>query len=179
MEFLTGHQGREAAIVDLFTRTFTASEGAEEGALIGRLVADLLGGTAPGDLFVFTAEEDGGIIAGVVFSRLAYAGDERTVFVLAPVAVAPDRQRQGVGQQLLHHGLAALRGAGVDIVMTYGDPKYYSKVGFRPIPEADAPAPFPLRQPEGWLAQSLTGQAVASLGGPSRCVAALADPVFW
>jgi putative acetyltransferase len=177
MAFLTGHNGREAEIIDLFTATFTASEGEEEGALIGQLVRDLLGGTAEKDLFVFTAEEDGAIIGSIVFSRLTYEQDERTVFVLAPVAVATDRQGRGIGQRLLTHGLASLRGAGVDIVVTYGDPRYYVKVGFMPISEAEAPAPFPLSRPEGWLVQSLTKGAMAPVKGPSRCVETLNDPV--
>ena len=179
MEFLTEHGGREVEIVDLFTATFTVSEGAEEGARIGQLVRNLLGCTAEKDLFVFTAEEDGAIIGGIVFSRLTYAQDERAVFVLGPVAVATVHQGKGLGQRLLAHGLAALRGAGVDIAMTYGDPNYYAKVGFLPISEADAQAPFPLNHPEGWLAQSLTERAMAPPKGPSCCVEALNDPVFW
>jgi predicted N-acetyltransferase YhbS len=47
--------------------------------------------------------------------------------------------------------------------MTYGDPSYYAKVGFMPISEADAQAPFPLSHPEGWLAQSLTERAMTPL----------------
>jgi predicted N-acetyltransferase YhbS len=179
MEISKGHQGREAEIIDLFTATFTESEGAEEGALIGELVQNLLRGSAAQDLFVFAAEEEGAIIGGIVFSRLTYERDERTVFVLAPVAVATDRQGQGIGQRLLTHGLASLRSAGVDIAMTYGDPDYYAKVGFMPISESDAPAPFPLNHPEGWLAQSMTNRPMTPLKGPSRCVEALNDPVFW
>ena len=179
MELLTGHTGREAQIIDLFTSTFTASGGEEEGALIGELARKLLGGTAPEDRLVFTSEEEGAILGGIVFSRLRYEQDDRTVFVLAPVAVAPLQQGKGIGQRLLSHGLAALRSAGVDIVMTYGDPNYYARVGFMPVSEADAPAPFPLNHPEGWLAQSLTARAMAPLKGPSRCIEALNDPGFW
>ena len=179
MEFFSGHDGRDAEMIDLFTATFSASEGEEEGALIGALVRNLLSRTAEQDLFVFTAEEDGAIIGGIVFSRLTYERDERTVFVLAPVAVATDQQGKGIGRRLLSHGLAALRSAGVDIVMTYGDPSYYAKVGFTPISETDAQAPFRLSHPEGWLTQSLTDRVMAPLKGPSRCVAALNDPVFW
>lgn len=179
MEFSNGPKGREEDIIALFTATFAASEGMEEGALIGELVRDLLAGTAENDLFVFTAEDDGTIVGGIVFSRLTYEQDDRTVFVLAPVAVATDRQGKGIGQRLLNHGLASLRDAGVDIAMTYGDPNYYAKVGFVPISEADAQAPFPLNHPEGWLGQSLTDRAMAPLRGPSRCVEALSDPVFW
>ena len=179
MEFLTGYEGREAEIVDLFTATFAASEGEEEGVLIGELVRDLLGGTAEKDLLVFTVEEHGAIIGGIVFSRLTYTRDERIVFVLGPVAVATDQQGKGIGQGLLTHGLAALRSAGVDIAVTYGDPNYYARVGFMPISEADVPAPFPLKHPEGWLGQPLTDQVMTPLKGPSRCVEALNDPVFW
>lgn len=179
MELLTGHPGREAAIIDLFTATFTASEGEAEGVLIGELARNLLGGTAAQDLFVFSAQEEGMIIGSVICSRLHFEEDARAVFLLAPVAVAPDWQGKGVGQRLLSHALAALRSAGVDIAMTYGDPSYYGKVGFKPVSERDAPAPFALSQPEGWLAQSLTERPMTPLHGPSRCVEALNDPVFW
>lgn len=179
MEFSTGPKGREEDIIALFTATFAASEGMEEGALIGELVRNLLAGTAENDRFVFTAEDNGTIVGGILFSRLTYEQDDRTAFVLAPVAVATDRPGEGIGLRLLSHGLASLQNAGVDIAMTYGDPNYYAKVGFVPISEADAQAPFPLNYPEGWLGQSLTDRAMAPLRGPSRCVEALNDPVFW
>jgi putative acetyltransferase len=63
--------------------------------------------------------------------------------------------------------------------MTYGDPNYYAKVGFMPISEADAQAPFKLSQPEGWLGTAVDGHEITPLKGPSRCVEALNDPVFW
>lgn len=179
MGFSTGPKGREEEIIALFTSTFTASESSREGALIGNLVRNLLRGTAEQDRFVFTADEDGAIIGAVLCSRLTYQQDERTLYVIAPVAVATDQQGKGIGQRLLTYGLAALRGAGVDIAMTYGDPNYYAKVGFVPINEADAPAPFKLSQPEGWLARSLTDRVISPLKGPPRCVEALNDPVFW
>lgn len=179
MRFSTELQGRDDELVELFTATFTASEGEEEGALIGGLVRGLLSDTAEQDLVVIVAEENGRLIGGILASRLLYEQDKRTLFILAPVAVATAQQRKGVGQRLLTHALAALRRARVDVVMTYGDPNFYSKVGFRPISEADARAPFALSHPEGWLALSLTDQPVTPLEGPSRCVAALSDPVFW
>ncbi len=136
MELRRDWKGREREIADLFTATFTASEGAEEGALIGGLVRNLLGGTAEKDLFVFTADEAGTIVGGIVSSRLTFDQDERSVFVLPRVAVATDHQGKGIGQRLLNHGLMSLRNAGVDIAVTYGDPKYYAKVGFTPITDS-------------------------------------------
>lgn len=174
-----GGAGREQAVVDLFAASFTASEGAGEGALIAALVRDLLEGTPDGDLRVFLACE-GPVIAGcAIFSRMRYAQDARRVVILSPMAVAPDRQGQGVGQALLRHALAALRADGVDVALTYGDPDFYGRVGFAPIAEAQVAAPFALHHPEGWLGQSLTDAPLAPLKGPVACVAALRNPDFW
>ena len=178
MEIEAGHRGREAELVDLFQASFSESEGETEGALIAQLVSKLMD-TPSDDLFIFTAHAGEVLMGGLIFSRLRYAHDKRSIFVLGPVAVAPGHQSKGVGQQLIAAGLDALRRAGVDIAMTYGDPAYYGRVGFRPISEAEAQAPFPLQHPEGWQSQSLTGQAAGALSGPSRCVEALNDPIFW
>lgn len=178
MRISSGHCGKEAELVELFRASFAESEGEEEGALIAQLVRKLFE-TPADDLFVFTAQANKTLLGGIVFSRLRYAHDKRTVFVLGPVAVASGHQGKGIGRKLIAEGLEKLRGSGVDIAMTYGDPAYYARVGFRPISEADAAPPFALQHPEGWLAQSLTGQAIGTLPGRSRCVEALDDPVFW
>ena len=95
MEFSAASKGREQQIIDLFTAAFTASEGEEEGALVGGLVHNLLRGTPEQDLFVFTAVEAGAIVGSVCFSRLTYDQDERTVFILAPLAVTTEHQGKG------------------------------------------------------------------------------------
>jgi predicted N-acetyltransferase YhbS len=172
-------EGRQAEVTGLFVQSFTASEGEEEGALIGGLVRALLADEARDDVAVFVAEEEGRIIGAGIFSRLSYAADPRRVMILSPMAVASDRQGRGIGQRLLTEALAALRAGGVDVVMTYGDPAFYGKVGFRPVAQDVVPPPFPLGQPEGWIGQSLTGDALAPLKGPCTCVGALADPAIW
>lgn len=179
MELSRTYEGRERALVDFFTTTFTASEGAEEGAAVGGLMERLLAETAPDDLRVFIATEADAIIGAAIFSRLTFAGDDRTVFILAPMAVATARQKQGVGQSLLRHALTRLRDAGVDVAVTYGDPAFYRKVGFAPMSETEVPAPAPLSRPEGWLGQTLAGGEALRLAGPCACVAALDDPAVW
>ena len=62
---------------------------------------------------------------------------------------------------------------------SYGDPNYYSKVGFRPISEQVVSAPFKLSQPEGWLAQSLDGGAIKPMQRATTCVEAFNDPAIW
>jgi predicted N-acetyltransferase YhbS len=179
LTFSSDVDGRHGDIVDLFVRTFTASEGADEGALIGKLAGELLETTTDDDVFVFSAIEDSNVIGAIIFSRLTYSNDTRSVFVLGPVAVATEQQGRGVGQALLNYGLDALRDAGVDVAMTYGDPAYYSKVGFAPISEETTAAPFKLNFPEGWLGQCLDGEPFKPLKGACRCVPAFDDPAFW
>lgn len=179
MEFSSEYQGKTAEIASFFGATFAAFEGKDEGELIGGLVTDLLSTTPADDLFVFTALDEGALVGGCVFSRLTYEEDGRFVVILSPVAVDPARQGQGIGQALLNHGLGELKKHGIDVVMTYGDPNYYAKVGFEQITEDVAQAPLALQYPEGWLAQSLKAGELTPLIGPSRCVAALNQPHFW
>lgn len=179
MEFSTGFGGREEAIAELFAATFAASEGAAEGALIGSLARNQMAGTAPEDIRLFTARDKGRLVGAAVFTRLIYANDPRRVFLLGPMAVATERQGEGIGQALLSHALESLRAEGVDVAITYGDPAFYGRVGFMPLSPATAPPPLPLGQPEGWIGQSLTGADLKPLRGPCTCVPALDDPRFW
>lgn len=166
------------AIIRLFASVFTASAGETEGALIGRLAKDLFEKTDEHDLFNFVAEVDGRIIGSIFFSRLDF-GNGLEAFILAPVAVHGHHQGKGIGQSLIDHGLKELKNRGVDIVLTYGDPRFYGKVGFRRISHETVRAPFALSQPEGWLGQSLAGEPVENLSGRCACVEALNDPAYW
>jgi putative acetyltransferase len=51
---------------------------------------------------------------------------------LAPLAVLPDYQRQGIGTALIRHGLDACRDLGHDAVFVLGHREYYPKFGFSP-----------------------------------------------
>jgi putative acetyltransferase len=179
MDYVTDYEGRVDEIARLFSSTFAASEGVDEGALIGRLALRLMTETPPEDVRVLVAWDRGAAIGAIIFSRLTYESDNSPVFVLGPVAVAPDRQNEGIGQRLISLGIDLLRKAGVDLAVTYGDPGFYSRVGFKAITQDEVPAPFPLQHPEGWLGQTLTGAPLIPIRGPARCVAAFDDPVFW
>lgn len=180
MRYALAGTDRAEEIAGHFAATFTASEGAGEGALIGALVRSLLSTTEPGALRVFTARDEDGTLAGcILFTRMDYAGEARRVFLMAPVAVAPGRQGEGIGQALIRHGLDRLRTEGIDVALTYGDPAYYGRTGFRPVTQADVAAPFPLQFPEGWLGQALDDGPLAPLAGPVRCAPAFDDPKYW
>ena len=65
------------------------------------------------------------------------------------------------------------------LALTYGDPNFYSKVGFGVVSEQVVPAPLKLSYPEGWLAQSLVGDEIEPIAGKSYCVEAFNKPEIW
>ncbi len=173
------HNPDDASLIEsLFTSVFTKSESESEGLLIGKLSRELIAGTDVRDLYGFVAVDDARIVGAIFFSRLTFE-NAIDVFILGPVAIHSDHQGQGVGQSLINYGLGELKKSGVSIVITYGDPKYYSKVDFQLITEEIIRAPLRLSQPEGWLGQSLNGCPIEELPGNCTCVEALNDPVYW
>ena len=179
MDIISARDERNNALVELFRQTFTDSEGAEEGDFIADLVAALFKQAGSQDLQIYTARAEAGIVGCILFSRLHFDQDARHTFLLSPVAVATKFQKQGIGQTLLTRGLAAEQRRGVDVVLTYGDPAYYSQVGFAQIDAQIAQPPLPLSYPHGWLGQALSEQELRPLAGPSRCLEPFNNPALW
>lgn len=165
-------------VVELFTKVFSVSENESEGLLIGNLVSDLITTTELEDLIGFVATSNDRIVGCIFFSRFVVPSDE-VAFILSPVAIATCEQGTGIGQQLVNYGLKHLKSLQANLAFTYGDPGFYSKVGFSQISESIVKAPFELSQPEGWLAQSLDGNPIKTMQGSSKCVEGLSDQKYW
>jgi putative acetyltransferase len=80
------------------------------------------------------AETETGIVGHIFFSPVKMESDERSapVMGLAPMAVIPERQRQGIGSQLVREGLYACKQEGIQAVVVLGHPDYYPRFGFQP-----------------------------------------------
>jgi putative acetyltransferase len=79
------------------------------------------------------AELDGRVVGHVAFSPVT-AANGASGLGLAPVAVTPQHQKQGVGAALILAGLAAAREMGAPFVVVLGDPAYYGRFGFTAAP---------------------------------------------
>ena len=165
-------------IEQLFTKVFSDSESQAEGALIEVLVHDLMKTTNTQNVFGFIATENNQILGSIIFTKLTFECGINA-FILSPVAIHTNHQRKGIGQKLINYGIHQLAKKGVKLVFTYGDPNYYSKVGFRTITEEIVKAPLKISQPEGWLCQSLVGDKINPIAGSSYCVEALNKPEYW
>lgn len=79
------------------------------------------------------AEDDDGILGHVMISNAELHDDDGTVHrvgVLAPLAVAPPRQRQGIGSALVREVVARAGALGDALVVLEGSPLYYPRFGF-------------------------------------------------
>ncbi|WP_019172670.1 GNAT family N-acetyltransferase [Pseudaminobacter salicylatoxidans] len=97
-----------------------------EADLVERVVAD-------GEhLLELVAERDGRVVGHVLFSRLLVDPDGTPfdAVSLAPLAVDPDYQGQGVGTALVRHGHEVLRARGEKLSIVVGDPAYYGRFGY-------------------------------------------------
>ena len=79
------------------------------------------------------------------------------VSLLAPLAIVPKFQRQGIGGALIKKGLELLSKQGVDLVFVLGHPTYYPRYGFTPAGRLGFEAPYPITEKDAnaWMVQAL------------------------
>lgn len=79
------------------------------------------------------AEDNGNVVGHIMFSPVFLSGNpDLNVMGLAPMAVAPERQRKGIGSALVRAGLEQCRQLGFVAVVVLGHPEYYPRFGFSP-----------------------------------------------
>src|SRR5215813_14518101 len=80
------------------------------------------------------AESEGQIVGHILFSPVTLEPANRELFALglAPMAVLPEFQNQGIGSLLVRAGLDECRKQGCDFVAVLGHPAYYPRFGFVP-----------------------------------------------
>jgi putative acetyltransferase len=81
----------------------------------------------------FVAEDEGEIVGHIMLSyaELHGTGPDR-VLSLAPLAVKPERQRDGIGIALTSAALEAADARGEPLVIVLGHAEYYPRFGFEP-----------------------------------------------
>jgi putative acetyltransferase len=127
-------------------------------------------------LVSLVAAERGAIVGHILFSPVTLPGrPSLTLMGLAPMAVAPARQRVGIGAALVRAGLEACRRLPADAVVVLGHPAYYPRFGFAPGVhgglgcEYDVPA-------EAFMVLELRPGALRGAAGAVRYHAAFASP---
>ncbi len=140
------------------------------------LVRDLL--TDPGVALSLVATIESEIVGHVSFTSCAVDESNVAASLLAPLAVAPDYQRRGIGSALVHKGHEKLSDSNVDVVFVLGDPAYYSCLGFRQEPDVQPPYPLPAEWYVAWQSQYL-GEVTTAGSGKLAVPSQWLDPALW
>ncbi|MEW5823451.1 MAG: N-acetyltransferase [Pseudomonadota bacterium] len=178
MNFGTLGKDRQDDLTNLFRSTFSVSEGDDEGKLIGDLASKLANAIDEVNVICFGALQNQYLTGAIFFTRLIFM-DDAPVYMLAPVAVSTPHQGAGIGKSLIKFALNAITGKGAEVVVTYGDPAFYGRLGFEPLSESVLKAPMKLSMPAGWLGQSLTGRPIQARQERPGCVDAFRNPAYW
>lgn len=98
-----------------------------EGGLVRRLVE-----AGKASISLVAVDDDDTVLGHVLFTPVTIEqGDDGKALGLAPVAVHPDCQRQGIGHALIEEGIGACFVADARAVFVLGSPAYYAGFGFQ------------------------------------------------
>ena len=140
------------------------------GDVEAALVTDLLEDPTALPVTSLVAEVDGETVGHVLFTGASPGeGNIATAVLLAPLAVHPSHQRQGIGTALVRGGLERLTADGIDCVLVLGDPAYYGRFGFVPAARYRIRPPYPLpsEHADAWMALRLSQRPLPP-GSPPR-----------
>ena len=174
-------QIREANIKDSesIKKLHLAAFDNSEAKLIADFAVNLLHEKPTTKIISLVAIDNEVIIGHTAFSPVFLdSTNEHFGYILAPLAVLPGYQRNGIGSTIVKHGLDTISSLGGFMVFVYGDTRYYSRFGFTTDIAQNFTPPYTLQYPEGWQAMKLNS-TVFPEGGKFNCVNSLNEPKLW
>lgn len=101
--------------------------------------------------------------------------------MLAPLAVVPQYQKQGVGGALIKKGLQLQSQSGIELVFVLGHIEYYPKYGFTPAAKLgfEPTYPIPNEVADAWMVQALKPGIIGAVSGKVMGCDAMNRPENW
>lgn len=147
------------------------------------LVRMLLNDRSAKPLLSLAAFRNDHAVGHILFTRvrLVDTSDEASAVILAPMAVIPEAQGQGIGGKLIREGLRLLAEKEVDLVFVLGHPEYYPRHGFMPAASLGFEAPYPIAEEhaDAWMVQALRPDLIGRVTGTVVCADSLNRPEYW
>lgn len=82
-------------------------------------------------LLSLVATLNGQVVGHIMYSPITVS-ENVTGAALAPMAVLPEHQREGIGSKLIETGTRKLKEAGYPFIIVLGHANYYPRFGFKP-----------------------------------------------
>lgn len=109
------------------------------------------------------AEVEGEIVGHILFTKIRIGESDHESLALAPIAVVPREQRQGIGSALIKKGLAKATELGFDSVVVLGHDSFYPKFGFKPASNWNITTEY--NSPDSTFALELKSGALTGVAG--------------
>jgi putative acetyltransferase len=111
------------------------------------------------------AEENRNVVGHIMFSPVILSENpDLKVMGLAPMAVAPEHQRKGIGSALVRAGLEQCRQLGFVGVVVLGHPEFYPRFGFSPSSRFGIDSDYEVPE-EVFMAMELEPEALSGKTG--------------
>lgn len=149
-----------------------------------KLVAELLEDKTGEPMLSLLAFQENEAIGHILFTRAYFdkQKEQPMMHILAPLAIKPNYQRQGIGGQLIKKGIQILQERGSNLIFVLGHKEYYPRYGF--IPQAARlgyPAPYHIPDENGdyWMVQPISELGFKVGKGKIKCCDILNRPEHW
>ena len=139
-----------------------------------RTIADLAETLIAEGQASFTLEREGTVVAHACYTPLRLVeAPQIKAYVMAPLAVLPAWQRQGLATELMHRAEEALD---ADAIFVLGNPLHYARRFSTPH---QVSPPQPTDNAACWFARALKPGVLDDLKSASQIEGALNNPALW
>lgn len=148
------------------------------------LVKDLLSDKSAEPILSLVAEKNGEYIGHILFTKCTLVEHDNypLMHILAPLAILPEYQKQGIGGLLIKEGHRILKEMGTELVFVLGHMDYYPRFGYLPDAKSygySAPYLIPEEYKNAWMLQSLKDDELPKVKGKVMCSNELNKEQHW
>ncbi len=122
------------------------------------------------DALSLVAEDENRLVGHIFFTPVVVESGEGRIqgMGLAPMAVLPDRQGEGIGSRLVKEGLEILTARRFPFVIVLGHPGYYPRFGFERASQYNLTCQWDGVPDEAFMIVVFDHDALQDLGGVAR-----------
>ena len=121
-------------------------------------------------------------VGHILFTHGYIEGNSQvTASFLAPLAVIPKFQKQGIGGALINEGITRLAKLDIDLVFVVGHPGYYPRFGFTPASRFgfQPTYPIPSEVADAWMVLAIQPNRIDTISGKVICCDVMNKPEVW